>query len=318
MNDTARRPPPGPKLPSGFTWRTGEGKSAARLRQEVSDFLKMSPGEAEALIDFGAVYVRGRMERDPDRTLAGGDAVSVNFPPYGVRKFYELNPAGILHRDRHLLAYDKEPGTPSQQTPYDAYNNVHAALLRFLALEGASEPYAALHHRLDLETSGLMLFALATEVNAALGRAFERKEVRKEYLAWVEGRPERQDWTCEAEIGKVGGKYRAVAGGRGRSAKTLFHVLHREADRSLVQASPLTGRTHQIRIHLAEAGHPVLGDRMYGAKPAARLYLHAWRLALSHPATRKPLLLEAPVPPDWGLPPSFSKTCPLNGKERGK
>ncbi|MCE5335933.1 MAG: hypothetical protein LLG06_15235 [Desulfobacteraceae bacterium] len=303
MSESGRAAPSGAGPPSSFTWRVDGGKTGLILREEVSRFLKLSLEESEALIDFGSVYVRGRMERNPGRILEEAETVSVTFPPYGVKRFYELNPVRILFRDRHLLAYDKEPGTPSQQTPYDAYNNIFAALLRFLRREGSRKTYAALHHRLDLETSGLMLFALEAGVNARLGRIFERKNCRKEYLAWIEGCPDLRSWTCDAEIGKIGGKYRAVGKGKGKSAETVFRLLHRDGDRSLVWACPLTGRTHQIRIHLAETGHPVSGDRMYGAKRAERLYLHAWRLSLDHPVTGKPLRLEAAVPPEWNVPP---------------
>ena len=97
-------------------------------------------------------------------------------------------------------------------------------------------------------------------------------------------------------LGKSGGKYTAVKKGEGKKAETLFRVLRREEDRTLVLASPLTGRTHQIRIHLAEAGHPVVGYRAYGAKPDRRLYLHAWRLTLKHPVPGEPISFEAPVP----------------------
>ena len=144
-----------------------------------------------------------------------------------------------------------------------------------------------------------MLFALEKRVNKSLGRAFQERLVKKEYLAWVEGAPKNDSWTCDSQIGKVGGKYTAVRKGEGKKAETLFRVLRREEGRALVLASPLTGRTHQIRIHLAEAGHPVAGDRVYGAKPDRRLYLHAWRLTLKHPVSGKRLTFEAPVPADW-------------------
>jgi len=148
-----------------------------------------------------------------------------------------------------------------------------------------------------METSGVMLFALDKEVNRALGAAFEKKRVRKEYLAWVEGVPELDEWTEDFNIGKSGGRYGAARRGEGRTAVTVFRTLHRERDRSLVQAVPLTGRTHQIRIHLAARGHPVAGDRAHGAKPAARLFLHAFRLSLKHPAHQTSLILEGPFLP---------------------
>jgi 23S rRNA pseudouridine1911/1915/1917 synthase len=290
---------------STFKWRALKETRELRLDLAVSGYLRIPLEEAALLIDFGSVYVQGRIERNPSHALAGGEEISVSLPPYGVRKFYEVNPARIIFRDRFLLAYDKEAGTPSQQTPYDAYNNVFAALGRFLEKEGNADPYAALHQRLDRETSGVMLFALDRKVNLGLSRIFQERHVKKEYLAWVVGCPEKESWTVDSGIGKVGGTYKAVPAGCGKKAKTLFWVLHREEGRSLLLASPLTGRTHQIRIHLAAEGHPVLGDRAYGAKPDRRLYLHAFRLSLRHPMLGTALILEAPVPSDWNLPPGL-------------
>jgi 23S rRNA pseudouridine1911/1915/1917 synthase len=263
----------------------------------------MPAQEASALIDFGSVYVQGRIARDPSRMLSPDEEISVTFPPYGVRKFYELDPARILFRDRFMLAYDKEAGIPSQQTPYDAYNNVFAALLRYLAGTGQSRPYAALHHRLDRETSGLMIFALEKKANNLLGSAFQEKHIKKQYLALVEGSPERESWTEDREIGKKGGKYKAVNRGEGKNAKTEFQVMRREESRALILAAPLTGRTHQIRIHLAQCGHPIVGDTEYGAEPERRLYLHAWRLTLKHPISGKSIDLEAPIPPEFNRKP---------------
>lgn len=263
------------------------------LSEAVSAFLKIPNTEAAGLIDFGAVFVAGRVERNHSMILSGQDEICVTFPPYGVRKFYEINPARIIFRDSFLLVYDKESGVPSQQVPYDAYNNVFAALLRHLSSEQGSLSYAALHHRLDRETSGVLLFALDKKVNRSISSAFRERRVKKEYLAWVEGSPGDDSWTSDSDIGKIGGRYTAVEKGRGKEAQTLFKVLRREGTRTLVLADPLTGRTHQIRIHLAEAGHPVLGDRSYGAKPDKRLYLHAWRLTLKHPVYRKPISFES-------------------------
>lgn len=287
---------------SSFKWLACPEERDLRLSRAVSDFLRIPEEKAADLIDFGSVYVQGRLERETSRRLAGGEEISVTFPPYGVRRTYEINPGRVIHRDRTLLAYDKEAGIPSQQTPYDAYNNIFAALLRFLSAGGSRRPYAALHHRLDRETSGLMLFALDPRANTALGKAFQQKQVKKDYLAWVERTTESDSWRCDAEIGKTGRGYRAMPKGKGKKATTLFRVLYREQNRSLVLASPLTGRTHQIRIHLAESGHPVAGDRAYGASPAARLFLHAWRIAVKHPASGEELCLAAPIPSGWDMP----------------
>jgi 23S rRNA pseudouridine1911/1915/1917 synthase len=269
------------------------------LGEAVSGYLRIPGEEAADLIDFGSVHVQGRMERDPSRILSGMEEIFVVFPSYGTSRFYEIDPSRVIFQDRFLLAYDKEAGIPSQPLAFDAYNNVFAAIVRHLRAQKKGGRHAGLHHRLDMETSGVLLFALDTKVNEPIARAFRESRVKKEYLARVEGCPATDSWTCEADIGKVGGKYKAVGRGEGKPARTFFRVLSRREDRSVVMASPVTGRTHQIRIHLALAGHPVAGDRAHGAKPDNRLYLHAWRLAVKHPISGKVLSLEAPVPDDW-------------------
>ncbi len=284
---------------SQFRWRTGGDENGRELAEAVSGFLGMSKEAAADLVDFGAVQVRGKMERDPSFRLCGGEEIFVAYPSCGTSRFYEIDPSRVIFRDPYLFAYDKEAGIASQQVPFDAYNNVFAALLRFLGAEDKKQCYGALHHRLDRETSGVLLFAIARKANEPLGRAFRERKVKKEYLAWVEGYPQSDFWSEDREIGKVAGKYRAVDTGKGKPARTSFTVLCRKEGRSLVSAVPETGRTHQIRIHLALAHHPVAGDRAYGAKPDRRLYLHARRLTLNHPVSGKLLCLEAPVPPDW-------------------
>ncbi|MGC9193889.1 MAG: RluA family pseudouridine synthase [Syntrophobacteraceae bacterium] len=298
----------GPRLPGRlknspgveqFRWLVGFEQKGLALVKVVSDYLLLSEEDAIDLIGFGSVYVRGQMTRDPTLRLCGGEEIWAAFPSCGIRRFYEIDPSHVIFRDRFLLAYDKEANIASQQVPFDAYNNVFAALLRFLSGKKGAVPYAGLHHRLDMETSGLLLFALERKANEPLARAFRERKVKKQYLAWVEGFPQRDFWTCEADIGKVGGKYKTVGKGEGKEARTLFNVLSRKDGRSLVLAVPLTGRTHQIRIHLALGGHPIAGDRAYGAKPDQRLFLHAWRLTLKHPVSGNVLNLQAPVPAGW-------------------
>lgn len=289
-------------LGSTFKWRATKEKGELRLDLAVSEYLRIPLEEAALLIDFGSVYVQGRIERTPSRIVTAGEEISAAIPSYGTRKFYDLDPTRIVFRDRFLLAYDKEAGIPSQQTPFDAYNNVYAGIRRYLEKEGTANPYTAIHHRLDRETSGVLLFTLHRQANAGLSRTFQERRIRKEYLAWVAGSPEKENWTVDLDIAKVGGRYRAVDPGAGKKAQTSFRVLHRGQSRSLLLITPLTGRTHQIRAHLAAAGHPVAGDSAYGAKQDARLYLHALRLSLLHPVLPTALILEAPPQTDWNLP----------------
>ncbi len=286
------------KAPLTFHWRVESVEVGLSLAAFLSRKLPTPREEAADLIDFGSVQVDGRQERSPSRSLRLRQEITVHLPWLGVRRHYEIDPQRILYADPFVMAYNKESGIPSQQTPADAYNNVHAAVLRHQQ-HHHSHPYVALHHRLDRETSGVLIFALNKSVNTNLGGAFERKEVIKDYLAWVKGCPVEETWEVVEDIGRVSGRYVTCARGTGKAAATAFQVVTREAQRSLVWARPRTGRTHQIRLHLRWCGHPVLGDRLYGGPPAPRLYLHAYRLQLEHPQTHALLKIVAPVPEDW-------------------
>ncbi len=289
-------------VPDMHSWVVPSGAAGFQLAEEAARELRMSLDQAVDLIDFGSVQVNERQERNPRRRLDPGDRLRVFWPRGGVERRYEIRPELILYRDRTLLAYNKESSIPSQQTPSDAYNNLHAAVSRYLASEGNLKPYVALHHRLDRGTSGVMLFSLDPSVNRRLGMAFEQRRVRKEYLVWVAGRPQAEQWVCRQDIGREGGRYAVRPRGSGKPAETAFRVLLAWEDRALLLAQPLTGRTHQIRLHLAACGHPILGDLRYGAVEAPRLCLHAYRLALDHPVTGAPLVLRAGLPPDWPSP----------------
>ena len=286
---------------SRFGWQVESNQQGLSLADYVARQLYIPTGEAADLIDFGSVQLDGRAERNPRKKLAGGECIKVFWPRHGVRRYYEVNDQHILFRDRYLLAYNKESGIPSQQIPADAYNNLYAALYRFLAMQ-TPEPYVALHHRLDRETTGVILFAIHRSVNRKLGNIFKNRSVHKDYLAWVEGDPVHDEWISTDDIGRQQGRYVALPQGRGKPAETLFKVLHRENNRALVRARPKTGRTHQIRLHLLSSGHPVVGDYLYGKETSEKLCLHAYRLSLAHPATAEPLVVTAPIPAEWPTP----------------
>jgi RluA family pseudouridine synthase len=164
----------------------------------------------------------------------------------------------------------------------------------------------AVHQRLDRDTSGVVLFGVAPEANAELHRAFAERAVAKTYLALAAARPgdAPRRFRVAAPLGPArGGRGGVRVGGEGaRPAETEVDVVEVIGRACLVEARPLTGRKHQVRAHLAHAGLPILGDPLYGApsRPAVpRLMLHASRLALRHPTTGTPLVLEAPLPQDF-------------------
>lgn len=268
----------------------GRGKA---ISPYLSGLIRRGIAETRDLVSFGAVYVNGRVFMDPDALLEGGEEILVTIASYGAKRFYEVDPGRILYEDQWLLAYDKEAGTPSQQVPHDAYNNLYHGLMRHL------DGYIALHHRLDRDVSGVMLFCRDRGLNHAVGDLFREGRIEKVYLAVVSGPAASETWSVGMPIAKRDGRYLCVEDGMGKPARTDFEVLRRMEGRTLVRARPRTGRTHQIRLHLAVGGNPIVGDERYGGPPGPRLMLHGSALEFRHPATKTPLRIEAPLPGDW-------------------
>jgi len=172
------------------------------------------------------------------------------------------------------------------------------------AARAPSEPYLGVHQRLDRETSGVLVYARRREANASLAAQFEGRKVRKTYVACVTGWPPKREQATlrdvlaadrDGRMRVVGGSFR---GGKAVQAVTRVKVLSRKADRAMLELELETGRTHQARVQLAHAGAPIAGDTMYGGAPAGRLMLHASALGLDHPATRRPMRFQAPLPAD--------------------
>jgi 23S rRNA pseudouridine1911/1915/1917 synthase len=289
-----RFPPPDPELAhlarQNMIFDVSFERAGEPLAGFTADKTGLSRTKIRALIRFGSVWVNGKVCRQETHEVRSGDKVTFQAPVYGPVIFYEIDEHRILFRDDWLIAYDKEAGIPCQQTPYDGYNHLYGALQR------SFPGYLALHHRLDAATSGVMIFARRKEANANLSRVFSSGPLEKIYLAVVRGRPDIEHWITDLPIAKQKGKYMVPSDGVGKSARTEFTVLSAGPSSSLVQARPLTGRTHQIRVHLAHQGFPILGDIPYGGPPRPRLMLHACRLHLAHPVTNKALVLEAPAP----------------------
>jgi 23S rRNA-/tRNA-specific pseudouridylate synthase len=178
-----------------------------------------------------------------------------------------------VFRDRWIVVVDKPAGLPTQP-PQGGGDNVHDRLR-------ASGGYVALHHRLDAAASGLLLFGLDRAVNAALAQAFRTHAIARTYLAIACGDVLDDVWDRPVE---------------GKTARTRVEVVGRGGGRCALRLRPETGRKHQLRVHAALAGAPLLGDRVYGGDPAERLALHATGLAFAHPATNEPIVLSSPLP----------------------
>jgi 23S rRNA (cytosine1962-C5)-methyltransferase len=224
----------------------------------------------------------------------------------------------ILYRDDYLIAVDKPAGIPTH-APDPADPFASDVLRAVQAQEGLR--YLGMHQRLDTETSGVLLFAARPEANQPLAEAFAKRQVRKVYAALVHGMPPRMEGVIDEPIVRDRGeRYRVTSPGdpRGKPARTRYRVVERSAaeaaptgrglpgrEYALLEVIPETGRSHQIRVHLAHIGTPVVGDRIYGPPdwPLTRLCLHARELTVPHPATGQALTLVSPLPqPFSGVP----------------
>jgi 23S rRNA-/tRNA-specific pseudouridylate synthase len=287
-------PPAPPPYGSGAHVHLGE-ISASLLGQPawslvIKLFPAMDPKEAMALVEFGSLWFDDRVVFDPMADISAKN-FRLNLPAYGPRVYYEIDPARLALRDGDLLVYDKEAGPPTVPAPHDSKNNLLAALERYTGLTLRAP------HRLDAATSGLTIVAANRLAASRLGQAFSTGKIKKRYLALTRGpKPAFEKTLVEAVISKEAGRYKASAGGPGYPSRTALTVLGEYGDKVLFLAEPLTGRTHQIRLHMAYLGYPIEGDRLYGGGEAPRLMLRASGLAFGHPGTGKAVTLGGPWP----------------------
>jgi len=279
----------------------GASDAGERLDRFIAARGGISRGLARRALDAGGVFLDGRRCRVAGRTLRDGQRVVVHLEEGGRTPAAgeALPRERLLLADAHLVAVDKPAGVPAQPTLTTDRGTLPE---RVAALIGGE---VILVHRLDLETSGVTILARTREAAAALSAAFRDGEPEKTYLALCARAPEPGEGRVAVAIGKDPRRpgLRRVDP-RGEPAATRYRTLRASPRAALVEARPETGRTHQIRVHLAHLGAPLLGDARYGGPRRVgeiaipRVMLHAVRLEIVHPVTRARLVLEAPVPPD--------------------
>ena len=207
----------------------------------------------------------------------------------------------VVYEDEWLIAIDKPPGMVVHPT----YKNWSGTLLNALLwrVRGRHGVVPSIITRLDKQTSGLVLVALSPVIHARVQEDAAAGRVRKEYLAVVEGVPSPRRGTIALPLARSPeDRRRVVVTETGQASETRYDVLSTIGDQSVLRCELVTGRTHQIRVHLAARGWPIAGDEVYGAPHPllTRQALHAWRVSLPHPVTREPLQCYAPVPADLG------------------
>jgi 23S rRNA pseudouridine1911/1915/1917 synthase len=275
-----------------------------RLDAVIAERLGVTRAEGQRAIAAGGVTVDG-MPRPKSHRLTGGERVVVDLAPSAVVPA-EGPAVDVVFRDEHLVVLDKPPGVPTHPTENRRTGTLVNRLLAMgvpLAPRGGTlRP--GIVHRLDAGTSGLLVVASTDEAHRALAEAFRTHEVRRRYLALVRGAPAHERFEVDAALDRRGARIR-VSATSGRAASTAFEVREPFERAAFLEAAPATGRTHQIRVHLAAVGHPILGDARYGgggddarALGLTRPFLHSRWVAFEHPLTGETLELEAPLPPD--------------------
>lgn len=301
-----------------FTLQVEPEAAGARLDAWLARRLpEISRSRLQSLIEAGHVLLEGRPSRASAR-LRSGQVVSLHVPHLEpARPEPEDIPLDVLFEDPHLLVVNKPAGLvvhPGAGVPRGTLVNALLRHVRDLSgVGGVRRP--GIVHRLDRGTSGLLVVAKDDATHRALARQFAGREVEKEYLAIVLGVPPAKAGTVAAPIGRdpIHRRKMSVRAPRGREARSEYRLAEAFHGASLLRVRILTGRTHQIRVHLASIGHPVAGDATYGGTrglPARRVAapdalsgltrpaLHAARLAFVHPATGERLAFEAPLPAD--------------------
>jgi len=282
------------------------GHDGERLDIFLAGSTSLSRRAVRRLVGSGGVWRNGDSVRVQSKSLETGDVVDLLLPcdELGVPATPDLPMPEILFEDRWLVVVHKPAGVLSQPAETDTRElALNQLLLLGLALREGRRPFVRLVHRIDRLTSGAVLFARNPQSLRPLTRAWAEGEVDRRYLAVVEGDPAADEFLVDQPIARDRShRWRFRIAEDGSPAHTRVAVIERHpSGTALVECRLITGRTHQVRVHLAHLGHPVVGDRLYGARPTPEIHrplLHAARLTLPHPQTGEILTVESPVPED--------------------
>ncbi len=280
-----------------------------------------SRSEVQRDIRGGRVTVEGTTVRQPSRRLRPDERIEWTIPEHPMLVPRALS-IDVLYEDDQLVVVDK----PTHLVVHPGAGTVEPTLVEGLLVDRALPPSddpvrPGIVHRLDKETSGLLLVAKTADALRTLQRQFAERTVLKAYLAVVAGTIAETEATIDAPVGRDPANPRRMSVvPNGRIARTDLRVLRRFTDCTLLLAWPRTGRTHQLRVHLHYIGHPVVGDAVYARRAVSetdeRLMLHAWRIEVRHPGTGAPVRFEAPVPA--AFPPFLYEDIPWSAPLDGR
>jgi 23S rRNA pseudouridine1911/1915/1917 synthase len=297
--------------------RLGAAHAGWRLDRALADAVPtLSRERLKALIRNGAVEAKGAAVRDPAFKVKGDEALRVAVPePTPAHNEPQDIPLTILFEDEHLLVLDKPAGLVVHPAAGNFDGTLVNALLHHCAgklsgIGGVARP--GIVHRIDKDTSGLLVVAKTDVAHEGLARQFAAHSIDRRYLAIVSGSPKTSEGTVDAPLARSAANRKKIAiveGNRGKRAVTHWRRLEILKDAALVECKLETGRTHQVRVHMASIGHPLIGDPVYGraGKTHGKLLkelgfdrqaLHATELGLTHPVTKNRLSFSSPMPPD--------------------
>lgn len=269
----------------------------------------ISRSGVQKLIESGNVTVNDAPAKSKTK-LKEGDAITMSVPdPEPMEVGAEDIPLSVVYEDADLIVIDKAPGMVIHPAPGHTHGTLVNALLHHCkdlkGIGGVERP--GIVHRLDKDTSGLVLVAKTDAAHRALSQQFKDRVIKKTYLALVKGTLAAKTGTVDAAIGRHKTHRKKMALNEdGRDASTAYEVIEQFKHYAFVRAMPKTGRTHQIRVHLASMGHPILGDPLYGnprgpdLPEMERQALHAHRLEFQHPTSGETQTFESPLPTDMG------------------
>lgn len=276
------------------------GKLSSLLEKELKTHERVFNCKVKDIIKLSHVYVGEKKNTQSNFTVKPKGRVSLLIP---IELFHQppfvLTKEHIVYEDPYIVVLNKPAGLATQQTLKPLEDHLYGAVIAYCSQEHPGHlSYVGLHHRLDRMTSGLVLMTKKPSMNKSIGDQFKAREIFKKYIAVVIGKkPERGNWTVEAPIARLynkNGRFKFGVNKKGDTAKTEFKYLTSiEENKHLIECRPITGRTHQIRIHLAHVNLPIWGDLIYGVKGAHRMHLHASELSFTHPSSKEKLSLKS-------------------------
>ena len=278
-------------------------KFSASAESVVLETLRVAvPGASgrtlRQMLQQGRVHLNGEVCRIASHPVQPGDVLEVG------RRLPAVLEGGlkIVHEDRDIVVVHKPAGLLSVATPHESENTAHAFLRRHVRSRGGQRTVFVVH-RLDKFVSGLLLFAKSESAHTSLRSLFEAHAIDRRYWAIVEGHVEKDSGTIESHLAEDRTmRMRSTKNsGEGKRAVTHYRVLRRFPEMTSLEVTLETGRKNQIRAHLSELGHPIVGDRAYGSTmdPLGRMGLHAFRLGFMHPSRQQPMLFETDPPSEF-------------------